>query len=234
MIHQIQEKLQEASSLKRKKANEWFFKTGKGQYGEYDQFIGVSMPDIRKIANDYKFLKRDIIKRLLYSKIHEERMLSVIILINQYKTSINQKEIYNFYLKHINQVNNWDLVDVSSYKIIGSYIHRTKLKHIKTLINLSKSNSIWERRISIISTFFFIKKGIFQPTFTISKKLLLDKEDLIQKAIGWMLREIWKKNNKITEDFILQNYHKISRTTLRYSIEKMEENQRKKFLKGVF
>ena len=231
MISEIKNSLQEKSSKKRKITNEWFFKTKKGDYGEHDQFIGVSMPDIRKIANEYKDINKNLITKLLYSKIHEERSLSLIILVNKYrKHKKYKKQVYDFYIKNINQVNNWDLVDFSCYNILGDYIYEKKIDPIKKLETFCDSNSMWERRISIVSTLHFIKKGIYNPTIQISKKLLSDKEDLIHKAVGWMLREVWKNDNKLIENFIIKHYKKIPRTTLRYTIEKMEQNKRKNFL----
>ena len=227
-ILKIKQLLQEKSSKKRKIKNEYFFKTKKGDYAEYDQFIGVSMPEIRKIAKNNQDIKEKVIKELLYSKIHEERMLSLIILINRYERYKDQ--IFNFYIKHINQVNNWDLVDVSCYNILGNYIYEKKLPAIKTLEKFYNSKSIWKKRISIVSTLYLIKKNIYKPTIYISKKLLSDKEDLIHKAIGWMLREVWKKDNQLIENFIIDNYKKINRTTLRYTIEKMDYYKRKTIL----
>jgi 3-methyladenine DNA glycosylase AlkD len=210
MISKIKTSLQEKSSKKRKITNEWFFKTKKGDYAEHDQFIGVNMPDIRKIANEYKDINKNLITKLLYSKIHEERLLSLIILVNKYrKHKKYKKQIYDFYIKNVNQVNNWDLVDVSCYNILGDYIYEQKKDPIKKLKTFCDSNSMWKRRISIVSTLYFIKKGIYNPTIQISKKLLSDKEDLIHKAVGWMLREVWKNDNKLIENFIIKHYEKI-------------------------
>jgi len=225
---EIKHSLQKKSSKNKKIKNEWFFKTKQGEYAEYDQFIGVSMPDIRNVSKEYQNINKKIIKELLYSKIHEERMLSLIILINRYEK--HKDEVYNFYIKNIKQVNNWDLVDISSHKILGKYIYEKKLNPIKNLEKFYNSNSMWERRISIICTLYLIKKNIYQPTIYISKKLLSDKEDLIHKAVGWMLREIWKRDNQLIEDFIIKNYKKIHRTTLRYAIEKIENKKRKNIL----
>ena len=227
-ISKIKNSLKNKSSKKRKIINEYFFKTKKGGYAENDQFIGVSVPEIRKIANENQNVKKYIIKKLLYSKIHEERMLSLIILINRYKK--HKDEVYNFYITNIKQINNWDLVDISAPSILGSYIYEKKIDPIKKLKKFYSSNSIWERRISIVCTLYLIKKNIYKPTIYISKKLLSDKEDLIHKAIGWTLREVWKKNKNLIEIFITENYPKIHRTTLRYTIEKMEESKRKKIL----
>ena len=143
---------------------------------------------------------------------------------------VHGAEVYNFYITNIKQINNWDLVDISAPSILGSYIYEKKIDPIKKLKKFYSSNSIWERRISIVCTLYLIKKNIYKPTIYISKKLLSDKEDLIHKAIGWTLREVWKKNKNLIEIFITENYPKIHRTTLRYTIEKMEESKRKKIL----
>jgi len=227
-IIKIKSALKNKSSKKQKITNESFFKNKKGYYAEHDVFIGVCMPDIRIVAKEYQDVEKKIIKELIYSKIHEERMLALIMLINRYKKQ--KDKVYNFYINNIQQINNWDLVDVSSHKIIGNYIYTENLDAIKSLEKLYSSQSIWKRRISIVCTLFLIKKNIYKPTIYIAKKLLSDKEDLIHKSVGWMLREVWKKDNQIIEKFINQNYQKIHRTTLRYIIEKMEKNKRKKIL----
>ena len=153
-------------------------------------------------------------------------MLALIYLINEYDQK--PKEVFNFYIKNIKQINNWDLVDISSPKILGRYIYEKKIDQL-FLKYLYNSKSMWERRISIVCTLYLIKKNIFKPTIYVSKKLLNDKEDLIHKAVGWMLREVWKKNENIIENFICTNYINIPRTTLRYTIEKMEEKKKKKY-----
>ena len=226
----IKNQLKKKSSSNQKKINESFFKTKKGEYGENDYFIGLTMGQIREIAKKYDKVYFSSIKKLLYSKIHEERMLALIYLINEYDQK--PKEVFNFYIKNIKQINNWDLVDISSPKILGRFIYERKIDPIIFLKYLYNSKSMWERRISIVCTLYLIKKNIFKPTIYVSKKLLNDKEDLIHKAVGWMLREVWKKNENIIENFICTNYINIPRTTLRYTIEKMEEKKRKKILKN--
>tara|TARA_B100000674_G_scaffold495647_1_gene523642 strand:+ start:1697 stop:2404 length:708 start_codon:yes stop_codon:yes gene_type:complete len=226
----IKNQLKKKSSSNQKKINKSFFKTQKGEYSENDYFIGLTMGQIRGIAKKYDKVYFSTIKKLLYSKIHEERMLALIYLINEYDQK--PKEVFNFYIKNIKQINNWDLVDISSPKILGRFIYERKIDPIIFLKYLYNSKSMWERRISIVCTLYLIKKNIFKPTIYVSKKLLNDKEDLIHKAVGWMLREVWKKNENIIENFICTNYINIPRTTLRYTIEKMEEKKRKKILKN--
>ncbi len=227
----IKNQLHQYASPSRKKANEQFFKTGKGQYSEGDKFRGVSMPDIRKVAKANKDANFSKIQKLLDSPIHEERMCGLVILVYKYKTSNEKrkKQIFNFYIKNRKAINNWDLVDVTTPNIVGDYLFD---KDKKLLYKYAKSTSLWERRIAILATFAFIRKNEFKDTLTISKILLKDKEDLIHKAVGWMLREIWKRDNKVVENFLQKNYSQIPRTTLRYSIERMPEKKRKNYLDG--
>ena len=246
LIKKIKKELKKYSSSERKKANERFFKTGKGEYGEGDIFVGVSVPDLRKIAKQFsaevfsKIQKNDfsILEKLISSKIHEERLLAIIFLVNLFTKSSgssdlkNQKRVLKFYLKNKIFVNNWDIVDLSAHYILGQAI-LDGLEKKGILAKMAKSKNLWERRIAIISTFAFIRKGQFSETLKISKILLEDKEDLIHKAVGWMLREVWKKNERGAqkcEAFLRQNYSKIPRTTLRYAIEKMPESKRQIFL----
>ncbi len=208
-----------------------FFKTGKGEYGEGDTFLGISVPESRKIAKRYSSLPFPKLSDLLKSKIHEERLISLLILIEKYKQANEQEKgtLVNFYLKNTKRINNWDLVDLSAPKILGDFL-RNKSK--KILYTLANSNNLWERRISIISTYSFIKDFNFQDTLRISEILLKDKEDLIQKAVGWMLRELGKKDLTILESFLGKYYKQMGRITLRYSIEKFPEVKRKAYLNG--
>jgi len=227
--------LQSLASEKRKKSNEWFFKTGKGEYGEGDTFIGISMPDIRKVIKDYQTLDFKKIKKLFKSPIHEARMAGVLILTENAKKAFKKKDlnthkkIVDFYLKNRYGVNNWDLVDASAHYILGASI-LNGINSLDILEELSNSNVMWDRRIAMVSTWIIIRSGDVYPTITLAKQLLDNKEDLMHKAVGWMLREAWKKEPEIIEDFIMENYHQIPRTALRYSIEKMEETKRKSFL----
>ncbi len=234
----MKKELKKYSSEKRKKSNEWFFKTGKGEYGEGDVFIGVRVPDLRKIAKQFSAIDLKTLEKFLQSKIHEERLLAVIILVNKFQKADQKekKKILKFYLKNLEFVNNWDIVDSSADKILGQAILE-KIEKKEILEKLTKSKNLWKRRVAIISTSAFIREEKFSETLKISKMLLEDKEDLIHKAVGWMLREVWKKNEKGAqkcEAFLRQHYKKIPRTTLRYAIEKMPEKKRKQILKGVF
>lgn len=205
-----------------------FFKTGKGQYGEGDIFLGLSVPECREIAKKYKEIDLEFLKSNLKSKFHEERLISLLILVEKYKEN-SDKRIVDFYLDNLVSVNNWDLVDLSADKILGKYLID---KDKKVLYDLSKSENLWEKRISIVSTYEFIKNNKFDDTLKISKILLKDKHDLIHKAVGWMLREIGKKDEKVLENFLKENYSKLPRTTLRYAIERFSKEKREKYLKN--
>ena len=233
----IQTELRKFSSDERKRSNEWFFKTGPGEYGEGDEFIGVSVPDIRTVARKYRSVELETVAGLMSSPIHEERMLGVIILVEKYERAQGveeRKRLLDFYLVHFAGVNNWDLVDASAHKILGAYALESKAGE-KLLLHYARSESVWERRLAIVGTFALIKNGRFDLTLKIANMLLKDTHDLTHKAVGWMLREVWKKNvegAKRCEAFLCAHYRKIPRTTLRYAIERMEEGKRKKFLNG--
>jgi len=207
----------------------WFFKTGKGEYGEGDKFIGLKVPVQRKIAGEFRELDYKDLSVLLSSKIHEERLIALLILVERYKKSSEaEKEfIYKFYLRQKKGINNWDLVDLSAPKIIGEHLLK---RNKKILLRFAGSENIWERRIAILSTYAFIRKNEFETTLQIADILLEDKHDLIHKAVGWMLREIGKKDLVTEEKFLKLYYKKMPRTMLRYAIEKFPESKRKKYL----
>lgn len=207
-----------------------FFKTGKGQYGEGDLFLGVMVPDTRKVAKAYRKIGFLEIKKLLDSKYHEERLLGLLILVENFTigTEKEKEKIYKFYIKNKARVNNWDLVDLSAPKIVGGYLNK-KDKNI--LYKLAKSKNIWERRISILSTFHFISKNNFTETLKIAEMLLVDNHDLIHKAVGWMLREVGKRSMSTEEDFLAKNYLKMPRTMLRYAIERFPKHKKEKYLR---
>ena len=232
----IQKELKKYSSDKRKKSNEWFFKTGKGEYGYGDKFIGVSMPDTRVVAKKFMSLSLLEIKKLLSSKIHEERMTALIILSYQFKKADQkiQKKIYNFYLENTKHINNWDLVDVTVNRILGVYLWENRDSDRKILYTLAHSKNMWERRIAIVATSYFIYQNYFNDTLKIAQILLNDKENLLHKAVGWMLREVGKRNQKIEESFLKKHYKMMPRAMLRYAIERFPEAKRKAYLKGNF
>jgi len=206
-----------------------FFKTAKGQYGYGDFFLGIKVPVQRQIAKKYITLKLDDLQKLINSKFHECRLTSLLILTYRFPKSskIEQREIYNFYIKNLNHINNWDLVDLSAPNIIGNYLYK---KSHRPIYNLVKSKNIWHRRIAVLSTFHFIKNNDFTDSIRISKLLLNDKHDLIHKAVGWMLREIGKRDQKQLIEFLDEHCLEMPRTMLRYAIEKLSESERKKFL----
>ncbi|OGD54403.1 DNA alkylation repair protein [Candidatus Beckwithbacteria bacterium RBG_13_35_6] len=208
-----------------------FFKTGKGEYGEGDIFLGLTVPQQRKIAKKFNHLSLKQLQKLLSSKIHEYRSTALFVLIDKYKKSdtVGQREIFNFYLTNSRFINNWDLVDISAPKIIGDYIFKHP-KKTQTLYKLARSNNLWQKRIAILSTFAFIKNNKLEETLRISKILINDEHDLIHKACGWMLREVGKKDEKVLLKFLNQYSHKIPRTMLRYAIEKFDEKKRKFYL----
>lgn len=205
-----------------------FFKTGKGEYGEGDKFLGVSVPDQRKIAKKYQDLGLNNIQKLLDSKFHEYRQVALIILTHKYKKAEDKKNIADFYLKNTKNINNWDLVDISAPKILGDYLLD---KDRSVLYKLAKSKNLWEKRIAILSTYAFIKNGQFDDALKIAEILLNDQHDLIHKAVGWMLREIGNKNQIVEERFLRKHYKNMPRTMLRSAIEKFDEKKRKFYMK---
>ncbi len=225
--------LKTLATEERRKVNEWFFKTGKGEYGYGDIFLGVTMPDIRRIAKKFsQEISLQELTELIRNPIHEVRLCALIILVNKYKKE-NSDKIYQYYMDHLTAINNWDLVDSSAPYIVGDYLYKHPEKS-KILIDFSHSENLWVRRISIVSTFTFIKNNEFNTTLKIAKLLLNDNHDLIHKALGWMLREIYKRDERIIKRFLRQNYAQIPRTTLRYAIERMDKEERLLYLKGNF
>lgn len=207
-----------------------FFKTAVGEYSHKQFFIGVPVPSIRKIAKQFSMLKLDILQVLLESNINEEKLLALLILVYQYQSNKEiqvRKQIYEFYLHNINHVDNWNLVDSSAHLIVGAHLID---KDRSILLKLADSENFWIRRISIVATWIFIRKGDLEWTFKISQVLLLDNHDLLQKAVGWMLREAGKKNKTKLVEFLETNATVMPRTMLRYAIEKFEEHERIEYL----
>ena len=213
------------------KTMQWFFKTGNGDYGEGDIFVGLKVPTQRKLAREFNYLKLSDLKILLGSKVHEERLISLFILVDKYEKGDDRDkdQIFSFYLKNIKRINNWDLVDLSAPKIIGKHLLK---KDRSLLYKFALSKNLWERRVSILSTFEFVRNNDFETTLKIAETLLTDKHDLIHKAVGWMLREVGKRDLTTEENFLKLHYKKMPRTMLRYSIEKFPESKRKKYLLG--
>ena len=229
-LSELKRKLKKYVSPQRAKSSLWFFKTGKGEYGEGDKFLGINNPDMRKIAKQFfAVLSFTDLNKLIKSKFHEERLIALLILVFKFEKTdtANKKKIYNFYLKHTKYINNWDLVDLSAHKIVGAYLHG---KNRKILYKLAKSKKLWERRIAMISTFYFIAKGEYKDSLAIAEILINDKQDLIHKAVGWGLREIGKRSQEIEEKFLKKHYKTMPRTMLRYAIEKFSEEKSKFYL----
>ncbi len=231
MLNSLKKELQELADEKQAEILQRFFKTGKGQYGEGDIFLGIKVPVQRDVAKRYSGLSLPKIQELLKSKIHEHRLTGLIILSNKYKQAEEEDRanIFNFYLKNTKNINNWDLVDVTAPGIVGHFLFDKK-KNV--LYDLARSENLWERRIAIVSTFDFIRKQEFQETLALSEILLNDPHDLIHKAVGWMLREVGKKDEAVLEEFLKQHYNIMPRTMLRYAIEKFDEWKRKAYLLG--
>ncbi len=234
MLDSIWKDLQSVSSREKAASSSRFFKTGIGQYGEGDIFIGVTVPEQRKVAQKYyKDVDLDEIQDLLNSKIHEYRLTALIILTLKFKKadSTEQKEIVDFYLKNTENINNWDLVDGSAPYILGKYLLD---KPREILYSLAKSGTLWEERISVLATYTFIKNNDFEDILKLAKLFLSHRHDLMHKAVGWMLREVGKQNILVLEQFLKENYKTMPRTMLRYAIEKFEPEIRNKILTGEY
>lgn len=231
-IQNLIKDLNKASDKEKIKVYQWFFKTGKGEYGEGDIFIGITTPKLKEIVKKHKDLELREIEKLLSNKIHEYRSCALAILVNRFKkaTPTERKKIFNLYLKNakLNRINNWDLVDCSADKIIGEHLLD---KNITILRKLAKSKNLWERRIAIISTFQFIKNNRHKETIEIAEILVNDKHDLIHKASGWMLREVGKRVSQDFEEEFLKKHHKtMPRTMLRYAIERFDDKKKKHYM----
>jgi 3-methyladenine DNA glycosylase AlkD len=229
--HEIRKKLQGLGNKEKAKVLQRFFKTGPGEYGEGDIFLGIRVPDLRKLAKEYQDIASKEITQLLTSPIHEERLLAILILVRTYSNGdeSTKRKIYELYFRYIDFINNWDLVDGSAAHIVGAFLMD---KSKEPLYRLAKSKNFWLRRISIISTFYFIKHHEFSEILKIAAMLISDEEDLIHKAVGWMLREVGKRHLQTEEKFLRDHYQKMPRTMLRYAIEKFPEPKRQRYLKG--
>jgi 3-methyladenine DNA glycosylase AlkD len=232
-IKNIRKKLQRLGSEENANVLQTFFKTGPGEYGEGDVFLGVRVPELRKLVKEYQDITLKEVMQFLRSSIHEERMFALLILVSKYSKGNEtvKKRIYELYLQHTKFINSWDLVDGSAQHIVGAFLMD---KSKEPLYRLAKSNSLWERRIAILSTFYFIKHHNFSETIKISKILLTDEQDLIHKAVGWMLREIGKRDITAEEIFLKKYYKSMPRIMLRYAIEKFPKSKRKKYLRGDY
>lgn len=232
ILKKIQEELYSFADKKIAAHSQRFFKTGKEEYGEGDIFLGIRVPQVRAVAKRHRTVDPSVITDLVQSKYHEERMLGLIMLVERYK-KVSVKERSNCYETYMNlrpHINNWDLVDCSAPHIVGHYLYN---RDKTILFLLAESENLWERRIAVIATFYFIKQHSFAVTLAISEILLQDDHDLIHKAVGWMLREVGKRDLTTQKDFLSSHYKKMPRTMLRYAIEKFEENERQQYLHGT-
>ena len=208
-----------------------FFKTGAGQYGERDIFLGIRVPALRNLAKEYKTLPPEKVLPLLQSPYHEVRLFALILFVNAFAKGDEtiQNKIYDLYVANTRYINNWDLVDISAPKIVGAFLMK---RSRKPLYQLAKSKSLWERRIAVLATFYFIKNKQFADSLKIARILLQDKEDLIHKAVGWMLREIGKRDMECAETFLQKHCRVMPRTMLRYAIERFTPSKRSKYMAG--
>lgn len=233
VLEQVNEALRAVATPARAKSGQWFFKTGPGQYGEGDQFLGVTVPDQRKIAKKfYKTLSLEAMEQMLKSPWHEERLTALFMLVLTYQKGDDFKkaQVANLYLANTRRVNNWDLVDSSAGYILGPWLDGSPYK-MKTLTKLAQSENLWERRITMLSTSYYIGKGRADEALEIIGILKNDSHDLIQKAVGWMLREIGKRvDEDILIKFLDKNAPTLPRTTLRYAIERLPQSARKRYL----
>ncbi|HKX27470.1 MAG TPA: DNA alkylation repair protein [Blastocatellia bacterium] len=230
-VNEIRDRLTQLGDQQKAQALQKFFKTGPGEYGEGDIFLGIRVPDLRRLVGIYQALPIPQALRLLRSPVHEERLFAILLMVRTYsKASEPEKErLYEIYLENTTYINNWDLVDSSAPQIVGAFLID---KDKKPLYRLAKSTSLWERRIAIMATAYFIKKNEFEAALRISEMLLSDREDLVHKAVGWMLREIGKRNLAEEELFLSRHYQTMPRTMLRYAIEKFPEPKRRRYLEG--
>ena len=228
----IQNNLRNIADPATARISQGFFKTAPGEYGEGDIFLGIKVPVLRSLVKTFLNTPPDVIAKLLHSKFHEERLFALFLLIDFYQHGDNSAKqcAYDLYLSHTHQINNWDLVDTSAHHIVGDYL---STRSRQPLYQLVISDSLWERRIAIISTFCFIRRNDFSDTLLISKNLLADDHDLIHKAVGWMLREVGKRDLIAEETFLQEHYRSMPRTMLRYAIERFPEARRKQYLCGV-
>jgi len=228
---EISKRLQKMGNKEDARFLQGFFKTGVGQYGEGDIFLGIRIPALRKMAKEYKALPLKEVLLLLRSPYHEVRLFALILFVNTFAKSDEtiQKKIYNLYVANTRYINNWDLVDISAPNIVGAFLME---RSRKPLYQLAKSKSLWERRMATLATFYFIKNNQCADALKIARILLQDKEDLIHKAAGWMLREIGKRDIACAESFLQKHCQVMPRTMLRYAIERFTPSKRRKYMDG--
>ena len=228
----IQKHLRRIASPATALISQRFFKTAAGQYGEGDLFLGIKVPTMRTLIKAFRDTPPQTICDLLKSKFHEERFFALLLLIDLYRrgSDADKQHVYDLYLAHTVHINNWDLVDVSAPYIVGDFLARRSRRPLHQLVT---SANLWERRIAIVATFHFIRRNEFTDTLFIARQLLADKHDLIHKAVGWMLREVGKRDMEAEEAFLREHYRNMPRTMLRYAIERFPETRRKQYLQGI-
>ncbi len=229
---EVRNRLRQLANKEKAVTLQGFFKTGPGEYGEGDVFLGITVPKLRKLVKECEGMPVTEMATLLKSGIHEERLLALLMLVREFSKgdAATQHKIYNLYRKNTRYINNWDLVDLSAPNIVGNYLLD---KSRKPLYEFAKSRDLWKRRIAIMATLRFIKQNEFNEALIISKMLLADNHDLVHKAVGWMLREIGKRSLSVEEKFLKQHYKKMPRTMLRYAIERFPEAKRQRYLNGT-
>jgi len=231
-IADLRKDLRTGASAERAAHAQKYVKTAPGEYGAGDKFLGLRVPEVRRLARKYRKLTLKQATSLLRSPVHEERQLALFVLVLQFERGqeVERERIFTIYLDHTQWINNWDLVDASAHHIVGGWL---QTRDRKLLTELAASNILWERRIAVIATFLFIHQHDFSDALRIAELLLADKQDLIHKAVGWMLREIGKRDLEVAERFLRKHYPKMPRTMLRYAIEKFPEPKRQAYLKGT-
>ena len=230
-VAEIQKKLNSLGDAETASFSQRFFKTGPEEYGAGDLFRGIRVPVLRKLAREYQGLTLTETEELLHSSYHEDRLLALLILVRNFSRGDDaiKTRIYDSYLGNAQFINSWDLVDSSAPQVVGAFLWD---KDRQVLSRLARSSDLWERRIAILATFYFIKRGEFSETFKIARILLSDREDLIHKAVGWMLREVGNQNLDAEKSFLSNHYQRMPRVMLRYAIEKFPESQRQRYLRG--
>lgn len=232
-MNQITSELRALANPEQAKNLARFFKTGKGQYGEGDIFLGIKVPVTRSlVTKHYKLTELVTITELLHSKYHEERLCALLLLVKKYEKALNKNErklYFDLYLQNTEFINNWDLVDLSAPNIVGNYLFNTS-QDKNLLFKLAKSDLIWDRRIAMLASFYYIRQKSFDLTLQLSEILITDKHDLMHKAIGWMLREVGKRDKTVLLKYLHAHYHELPRTALRYAIEHFDENEKKFFM----
>lgn len=232
LLKNIRADLQKLANPNKALTLQRFFKTGEGEYGYGDKFLGITVPELRSLAKGYSNeVPFDDLSGLLSSLWHEERMVALLMLIEQYKKAAVSKQtaIYDFYFANVAGINNWDLVDLSAPHIVGAYLLDKKKDFLQELVI---SKDLWQRRIAVVATLHFIRNDFFAETVLLAEKLLCDKEDLMHKAVGWMLREIGKRDSAVLNNFLSRHYRIMPRTMLRYAIERFPQEMRLAYLHG--